>query len=292
MAPSLPPLNGLRLFESSARLLSFKRAAEELHLTPSAVSHGIQSLEQWLDVMLFVRTPKGLTLTPEGAHYYKKVQAGLALLAEGTAQISPRLNRILRITAAPTFATRMLLPWLSEFRQAHPDIAVAVDTSRECIDLDGMQADVAIRVGDGSWPGLAADELLRERLIPVCAPHRLAEFAGRELCELPLIHVVTVSEDWQYWAETTGRKLSPLQIGLRFDTLQMAFDAAAQGLGVAIGRRPLIDTEIRAGRLTPLFEEEAICKSAHWLLSRHTRDDAVQTFRSWMKSRTASAMSN
>nr|HMN50485.1 LysR substrate-binding domain-containing protein [Xanthobacteraceae bacterium] len=201
-------------------------------------------------------------------------------------------NGELRVTTPVGFGVNWLVPRLGEFLDLYPDIRVSLIMSDEELDLAMRQADVAIRVGDGSWPGLAADELLRERLIPVCAPHRLAEFAGRELCELPLIHVVTVSEDWQYWAETTGRKLSPLQIGLRFDMLQMAFDAAAQGLGVAIGRRPLIDTEIRAGRLTPLFEEEAICKSAHWLLSRHTRDDAVQTFRSWMKSRTASAMSN
>lgn len=288
MRHRLPPLNALRLFEASARHLSFKNAADELLLTPSAVSHGIQSLEQWLGLPLFNRTPKGLVLTKAGASYYPAVQAALDSLAENSARISVRNNRRhLRISAAPTFARQMLIPALSEFQDAHPDITVDIDTSQNCVDLGENGADIAIRIGKGGWSGLAAEELLRETLMPVCAPKHLAEFAGKELEDLPLIHVTSVSEDWRRWAAASGRKLPLAHQGLRFDTLQMAFDAAARGLGVAIGRRPLVDAELEAGRLATLWMPEIPCESAHWLVSveKKANEPAVEAFRTWIKSR-------
>lgn len=285
MRHRLPPLNALRLFEASARLLSFKSAADELLLTPSAVSHGIQSLENWLGVSLFTRTPKGLVLTKAGASYYPTVQTALQMLADHAERISTRPKpRRLRISAAPTFARRLLMPALGEFQREHPDLSVEIDTSRDLVDL-GDDADVAIRVGTGSWPGLVADELLRETLVPVCAPHLRDELSGKTLDDVPLIHVMTVSEDWARWAAATGRKTPSPDHGLRFDTLQMAFDAAARGLGVAIGRRPLIDAELKSGHLVALWMPEVRCDSAHWLVSMNGKSDesAVQAFRAWIK---------
>lgn len=292
MRHRLPPLNTLRLFEAAARHLSFKQAAEELLLTPSAVSHGIQALEQWLGTPLFVRTAKGPVLTPAGSAYYPVVQSALQALAEGSAEISSsRHRRRLSISVAPTFANRFLLPRLSEFRDTHPDIAVAIDTSQDCAELGEGGVDIGIRVGRGDWPGLVADALLRETLVPVCAPHRQADFAGKELEALPLIHVTTVSEDWARWAAATGRKTPSPEHGLRFDTLQMAFDAAARGLGIAIGRRPLVDAELAAGTLVPVWESHVDCESAHWLVSvkRKSAEPAVQAFRAWIKSRDLAA---
>lgn len=288
MRHRLPPLNALRLFEASARLLSFKNAADELLLTPSAVSHGIQSLEQWLGVLLFTRTPKGLVLTRAGASYYPAVQAALEMLAENSARISSHQpRRHLRISAAPTFARHLLMPVLNEFQDIHPDIAVEIDTSQDYVDLDEDGADIAIRMGKGNWSGLVAEELLRETLVPVCAPQRRAEFAARDLEDLPLIHVTSVSEDWVRWAAASGRKLSSARQGLRFDTLQMAFDAAARGLGVAIGRRPLVDAELEAGRLVALWMPEVPCETAHWLVSveKKANEPAVEALRTWIKSR-------
>ena len=288
MRHRLPPLNALRLFEASARLLSFKNAADELLLTPSAVSHGIQSLEQWLGAPLFTRTPKGLVLTKAGAAYYPSVRTALEMLADSSARISAhRQRRHLRISVAPTFARQLLMPVLSEFQDAHPDIAVEIDTAQDRVALGEGGADIAIRMGAGDWPGVIAEELLRETLVPVCAPKWRAYFAGKELEDLPLIHVTTVSEDWARWATATGRQPPSTGRGLRFDTLQMAFDAAARGLGVAIGRRPLIDAELHAGRLVALWDTEIPCESAHWLVSveKKANEPAVAAFRAWIKSR-------
>jgi LysR family glycine cleavage system transcriptional activator len=289
MRHRLPPLSALPLFEAAARHLSFKSAADELLLTPSAVSHGIQSLEKWLNTPLFTRTPKGLLLTEAGASYYPLVQSALQTLADGSQRISARPDRQrLRISAAPTFATRMLMPALGEFQDAHPSILVEVDTSQDCVTL-GDGADVAIRVGKGRWPDAIVQELLRETLVPVCAPARRREFAGMSLDELPLIHVTTVSEDWARWAAVTGRKIPAAHRGIRFDTLHMAFAAAARGLGVAIGRRPLVDAEIASGTLVPLWGDEVPCESAHWLLTRaedaSDGNPAVATFCTWLKAR-------
>lgn len=286
MRHRLPPLNALRLFEAAARHLSFRNAADELLLTPSAVSHGIQSLEQWLGTPLFLRTAKGLVLTDAGAAYHPQVQAALALLAESSRRVGTRERRTLRISAAPTFANRLLVPALEDFRRDHPDISVSVDTAHDCIDLG--ENDIAIRVGRGGWPGVIAEELLHETLLPVCAPERLRDFADKPLADLPLIHVTTVSEDWARWATATGRAAPATGTGLRFDTLQMAFDAAARGLGVAIGRRPLVDTELQSGRLVPLWPSEVRCESVHWLVSRASADGsnpAVATFCAWLKAR-------
>jgi len=287
MRHRLPPLNALRLFEAAARHLSFKNAAEELLLTPSAVSHGIQSLEQWLSVALFTRTAKGLVLTDAGASYYPTVQAALDMITNGSQRISARQHRRLRISVAPTFANRLLMPALGEFQDAHPDIAVDIDTSLDYVELGDNSADIAIRVGKGGWTDVTAEELLRETLVPVCAPERLRDFADKALGDLPLIHVTTVSEDWARWAAATGRKAPSPNRGLRFDTLQMAFDAAARGLGVAIGRRPLIDSELKSGHLVALWTPEVRCESAHWLVSTSRKSDepAVRAFRAWIKSR-------
>ncbi len=130
MRPRLPPLNSLRLFEASARLLSFKNAAEELLLTPSAVSHGIQSLEEWLGAPLFLRTTKGLVLSEAGNIYIPVVRQALELLASGSAKIvnKHRLGQ-LSISVAPTFGARWLLPRLHKFRELHPDIHIVIVTS-------------------------------------------------------------------------------------------------------------------------------------------------------------------
>jgi len=290
MPHRLPPLNALRLFEASARHLSFKQAAEELRLTPSAVSHGIRSLEQWLGAPLFVRAARGLALTATGESYYPVVKSALAILVSGTAQVSRRPSqRRLAISAAPTFACRLLLPSLAAFRDAHPGLGVAVDTSPDHAELNqaGVEGgvDVAIRMGRGGWPGVAARELVRETLVPVCAPARYRELkSATDLDRLPLIHVISVSEDWARWAAAVGRREPDPERGLRFDTIYMAFEAAARGLGIAIGRRPLVDAELAAGTLVPLWQHEVKAETGYWLVSRRDRaaDPAVGSFRDWL----------
>lgn len=285
MRHRLPPLNSLRLFEAAARLLSFKNAAEELLLTPSAVSHGIQSLEEWLGTALFLRTTKGLVLSEAGNAYIPIVRQALELLASGSASIASKQSLgQLAISAAPTFAARWLLPRLHKFRERHPDIRVIIDTSHERTELSDVGVDLAIRMGRGNWQGVIADKLLSEEMIPVCAPAIYDRVRGlRDIEQSPLIHVTTVSEDWGAWATATGRTVPDPAKGLQFDTIQMAFEAACQGLGVAIGRKPLVNSELAAGSLVEVWE--AVNNStSYWLVGAESRadDPRIVAFRSWI----------
>lgn len=285
MRSRLPPLNSLRLFEAAARLLSFKNAAEELLLTPSAVSHGIQSLEEWLGVPLFLRTTKGLVLSEAGQAYIPTVRQALHLLASGSAQIVNRHGPgQLSISAAPTFGARWLLPRLHRFRELHPDIQIVIDTSRERAELSEDGVDLAIRMGRGNWQGVVADKLVAEELAPVCAPsihERVRDLADIE--QAPLIHVTSTSEDWKVWAVETGHAVPNPAKGLRFDTIHMAFQAACQGLGVAIGRKPLVNAELASGSLVEIWEP-APSQTAYWLVGAENRadDPRIVAFRAWI----------
>lgn len=287
----LPPLNSLRLFEAAARLQSFRAAADELLVTASAVSHGIQSLEEWLGTALFDRAPRGLRLTPTGQEYYPIVRDALSALAAGSVRASGmRDGNRLAISAAPTFATRWLMPRLPRFRELHPHINVTLDTAQDRADLSDTAVDLAIRMGRGNWDGLIADRLFAEELVPVCAPQlgrRMAD--AQRLDDALLIHVTTVSEDWSYWSAAAGLPSPVADRGLRFDTIQMAFDAACQGLGIMIGRKPLVNAELDAGRLQELRMPAVKSSVAYWLVCAPARvsEPAIATFRSWMAEQAA-----
>jgi DNA-binding transcriptional LysR family regulator len=291
MRHRLPPLNSLRLFEASARLLSFKNAAEELLLTPSAVSHGIQSLEEWLGTPLFLRTTKGIVLSEAGNAYIPVVRQALELLANGSASISNKQGLgQLAVSMAPTFAARWLLPRLHRFRERHPDIRVVIDTSHERTELSDVGADLAVRMGRGNWHGFVADKLLSEVMTPVCAPaiyERVRHL--KDIQQAPLIHVSTVSEDWSAWAAGCGRPAPDRGKGLQFDTIQMAFEAASQGLGVAIGRKPLVNPELESGSLVEVWDS-VDSNTAYWLVGAESRadDPRIVAFRSWIIEEAAS----
>lgn len=287
MRRRLPPLNALRLFEASARLLSFKNAADELLLTPSAVSHGIQSLEEWLGVPLFLRTTRGLVLSEAGAEYLPVVTGALDALAAGSARISSRSGKsVLAISSAPTFAARWLLPRLHDFRARHPELRVVIDTARERAELSEGGADVAIRLGRGKWQGLISELVLKEELVPVCSPAILDRVKNLDnIEEAPLIHVSTTSVEWVAWARQAGRKPPDIAKGLHFDTLHMAFEAASQGLGVALGRKPLVNPELADRRLVEVWGSPFVSDTAYWLVSSETsaEEPRIVAFRSWMR---------
>lgn len=286
MAYRLPPLSTLRVFEAAGRLLSFKAAAEELGITPSAVSHSIQTLEVWLGVPVFIRTNRNLTLSPAGAAYLPRVREALEALAEATAAIPGQLGGDpLRISVAPTFALRWLLPRLPDFQRANPDITVAIDTDHRVVAFPRDGFDLAIRMGRGDWTAARAERLVTERLIPVCTPEIAARIrTPDDLRGIPLLHVVSVREDWQSWAEARGVDTLDLHRGLRLDTVYLALDAAAQGLGIAIGHKPLTDGYLTNGRLVEVLGPPVASKSAYWLVSGDQgplRPEAAR-FRDWL----------
>jgi len=291
MAFRLPPLSSLRVFEAAARHNSFRKAAEELNLTASAVSHGVQTLENWLGVELFYRESRGLRLTDAGEAYAPFVNQALSVLAKATEQLPGReATGTLSISSAPTFASKILLPRLERFMAEHPDIEVKIDTSHRLVDLTLDDFDVAIRFMSTQKPGPNWTLLVGETLRPVCSPSLKQQLGARSDAELlsraPLIHLTSVSADWIYWFRASGMAMPSLIGGLRVDTMQMAFDAATRGLGVVLGRWPLVEEEIESGRLVALSGQPVASDSGYWLVTSQTefQKPEVKVFQQWLLS--------
>jgi DNA-binding transcriptional LysR family regulator len=291
MAFRLPPLSSLRVFEAAARHNSFRKAAEELNLTASAVSHGVQTLESWLGVELFHRETRGLRLTSAGEAYAPLVNQALTVLAKATDQLPGRkATGTLSVSAAPTFAHKILLPRLERFALQFPDIRVRIDSSQRLVDLTLDDFDIAIRFAPlkkagSNWTLLAVDTL-----VPVCSPQFREQLSGPVdaslLTRVPLIHV-TVTADWAHWFRISGLEVPPsFDDGLRVDTMQMAADAAIRGFGVALGRRPLIDDDLESGRLVPLLAETLPSGNGYWLVTGQAdfQKPEVKLFKRWILS--------
>ncbi|MGP0090883.1 MAG: transcriptional regulator GcvA [Xanthobacteraceae bacterium] len=291
MAFRLPPMSSLRVFEAAARHNSFRKAAEELNLTAGAVSHAVQTLENWLGVELFYRESRGLRLTGDGETYAPLVNQVLSLLAKATEQLPGRkATGTLSISSAPTFASKILLPRLEKFLSQFPDVRVKIDTSHRLVDLTLDGFDVAIRFTSTEKPEPNWTLLALETLIPVCSPG-LKEQLGVSsdadlLSRASLIHLTSVSADWSHWVRATGVQVPSIESGLWIDTMQMAFDAAALGLGVVLGRRPLVNEEIDSGRLIPLRDQTIPSGSGYWLVTPQAdvQKPEVKWFRNWLVS--------
>jgi LysR family glycine cleavage system transcriptional activator len=286
----LPPLAPLRLFEAAARHQSFKRAADELNLTPSAVSHGIVSLERWLGVDLFQRgAARGVTLSPAGMQYLPYVTEAIAMIAIGTQRLPGRSSdRRVVLSVAPTFAARWLLPNLGKFRHGHPGIDIVLSTAHQqaAFPMDGV--DLAIRMGQAASPGTTSRLLIRERIVPVASPGYLAKVAPGgtpDWARVTFLQVTSVEQDWQAWINASGASIE-VRSGLSFDNVQFATDAAAAGLGIAIGRLPLNDPDLDSGRLVRACEPEVPVATGYWLVGmpgEETRSE-IRAFTQWLMS--------
>jgi DNA-binding transcriptional LysR family regulator len=266
MAHKLPPLSALRVFEAAGRCSGFAAAAAELGVTPSAVSHGVRTLEDALGLPLFHRDRRGMRLTPAGETLLREASRAFEALSRCVdALTTPRTGRGLAGSVAPTFATRWLLPRLAALRRRHPSLDLAISTEREHVELGDGRFDFAIRmaeapVGPAEWHRLAP-----VGLVPVAAPDcRLP--LPEALSRLTVLHV-TAAPDWAAWAALRGLSPPDISRGLRFDTIQLALDAAAQGLGVALARLPVSADDIAAGRVRAL-DAPIESGTAYWLVTR------------------------
>lgn len=290
----LPPLSSLRFFEAAGRHRSFKLAAAELNVTPSAVSHGIVGLEQALGVELFVREARGLSLTPEGADYLRYVSDAFSLIATGTQRLpSRRANPAIAVSCAPALASRWLLPRLPQFCKHAPHINVTVDTSRQQVGFPGDGFDFAIRMSRIHGTSATWTRLFGEQLVPVCSPAYLDvltdDGGSIDLRHATLIHVNSASEDWHTWLNAAGIAGIDLTGGLRFDTIQLAFEAAIAGLGVAMGRRPLVDHDLATQALVEIMPQTVTAETAYWLVSSDGADRRpdLACFKQWLLEETA-----
>lgn len=288
MVYRLPPLSTLRVFEAASRLMSFKAAADELNLTPSAVSRGVQNLEQWLGVPLFHRANRSLAVTDAGAAYSVEVRKILDQLVKATDSLPGRgASGSISISSAPTFGLKWLMPRLSRFKARHPHVAITLDTTRRHVEFPRDAVDVAIRMGAGPWPGLEALHLVTEMLVPVCSAELAEQIRTVEdLAHVPRVYVTATAADWDYWARVRGVDLPKSPHELRFDTIQYAADAALQGLGVALGRLPVIASDLADGNLVPVLGPPIESPTSYWLVcgsSSPTRPE-IRAFRAWITS--------
>jgi LysR family transcriptional regulator, glycine cleavage system transcriptional activator len=287
MPIQFPPLPSLRLFEAAARHESFRKAAEELGLTASAVSHGVDSLEKWLGVELFRRRPRGVTLTPAGRHLLPYVSEGLSMIALGAQRLpGRRAERRVVLSVAPSFAYLFLVPRLPRFRALHPGIRLSIDTSHRQALFPMEGVDLSIRMGKGAWPGVKSDLMFRERLVPVASPSYIASVSRNgaiDWTKATYLRVSLVEYDWNAWIEGTGAQIE-ISDDLQFDTTMHASEAAASGTGIAIGRMPLVSPDLQAGRLVKADERIVDIDTGYWLVGptgQETRP-AIRSFRNWL----------
>jgi LysR family glycine cleavage system transcriptional activator len=296
MPVHLPSLNGLCAFEAAARHGSFARAAADLHVTKSAVSHRIRRLEEQLGVPLFTRRTRGLVLTPEGQAYLPDVRAAFANLRAATVDLlRPQRGHILKVSATPTLAAKWLVPRLAGFNAEHPGIDVRINTSMRLVDFAREGMDMAIRYGRGVWPGLRTDRLpMTDEFFPVCSPALLRGpvplRAPGDLASHTLLYVDYERIEWRLWLDAAGvlpevtRNLT--RRGLTFDDAYMALQAAVGGLGVALGYGPYVEADIAAGRLVAPFDVSlpssagfdayVVCPEAM------ARERDISVFRDWL----------
>jgi LysR family glycine cleavage system transcriptional activator len=289
-------LNALRAFWAAARHRSFAAAADELHVTASAVSLQIRQLEEELDFKLFERTPKGLVLTPQGARLLPGINQAFEHLKGTIAAIDDGApgTGSLSISVAPSFATKWLLPRLGGFLDRNPDVQVDVKANIELTDFAKDEVDLAIRYGSGNYPGLTVELLLEDRMFPVCSPELLMRYGQRNparvFTEAPLLHDVSVDRDpadpsWKMWLKAGGLENIDWRKGPRFNQTALALDAALAGLGIALAPAALVSTDLSAGRLVRLANEEWKGEFAYYLV--HPADKAelpaLQRFKSWLR---------
>lgn len=287
------PLNALRAFEASARHLSFARAADELFVTPAAISHLVKRLESYLGLKLFRRLPNGLLLTDGAQGLHADLLEVFRQLDAAVGRVRERGSRgVLTLSVAPMFAVKWLLPRLHAFGVLHPKIDVRLSSSVEVVDLQRDGFDAAVRVGGGKYPGLEAVKLFDETVTPLCSPHLLREVSLRKPDDLQrcvLLHDDSMKHDaraptWNTWLKAAGATQVKASRGSRFNQPDHALQAAMDGAGVALGWRYLAGDDIAAGRLVRPFELELPLRSAFYLVTPRTAMSApkVDALREWM----------
>jgi LysR family glycine cleavage system transcriptional activator len=289
MKRSLPPLNGLRAFEAAARHMSFTDAAEELSVTQAAISHQVRGLEQRLGLKLFVRRNRSLLLSEAGQAYLPAVRAAFDQLNEATEKLLQKdRGGHLTVTTTASFATKWLVPRLAGFQRAHPEIDVRISTNTGLVDFSREDVDIGIRYGRGHWPALTAERLVGEDVMPVCAPSLLKGQNGlkkpADLKRFTLLHISTFPDDWQVWLTAAGIKGIDATRGVTFDFAVAAYQAAMDGLGVALGRDPLIAPDLKAGRLVVPFEYKMSTEMAYYMVypPDSIRRRKIKAFRDWL----------
>jgi DNA-binding transcriptional LysR family regulator len=283
----------LLAFEAVARRRSFALAAAELHLTASAISHQIARLEEHLAIKLFERSAHGVRLSPAGEQYLSRVAGGLSAIASATDDLRQGLSNNLYVHCSPSLASLWLMPRLHRFAQAYPDVALNLSAAHTHSDFALGQVDLDIRYGVPRWPNVVVEPLFEEHIRPLASAafirtHRLKRVD--QLLGVPLIQSNVSVVQWSDWFAKFSDKRAPDRFTLRFDRAHMSFDAAAQGLGVALESTTTGSKHIAEGKLRPVLGmDKAIRVKAHFAVypARHAKRPPVEAFLSWLHSEAA-----
>lgn len=299
----LPPLNALKAFEAAGRHLSFSRAAEELHVTPAAVGHQIKALEEYLGVELFIRRNRSIELSEAGQSLFPGISDGFQrLLIAVDVFHRQHADQPLVISIVPAFGGKWLLKRLDRFRDLHPDICIRIEATERVADFSRDQVDIAIRYGNGNYPGLRVDSLLAEEVYPVCSPSLVeGEHPLREPKDLQY-HLLLNRDwdpnyptwpDWEMWLKAAGLGDLPVnygpQVGGSSDSLLI--EEAIAGRGVALASSILVADDLAAGRLIRPFDVSFPIQFGYWLVCPETTADnpKTRTFREWLLSEVKAA---
>jgi LysR family glycine cleavage system transcriptional activator len=294
----LPPLNALRAFEAAARHLNFSRAADELAVTPGAVSQQIQNLEDYVGGALFKRTPKGLLLTDAAQTALPALREAFDRLAEAASLLTaPVDGRRLTVSVAPSFAAKWLVPRLGLFEEAHPQVDVWLSADMEVVDFASGEIDLAIRYGAGRYAGLEVIKLMAETVIPVVSPELAAASAlnaPADLAHHVLLHDGSPDADescpdWPMWLAARGIKGVDGARGPRFNQSSLVIEAAMGGRGVALAKRALAQADIDAGRLVAPMQFATAVDFAYYVVHPKAKGrlPQVKAFVAWITAQAA-----
>jgi LysR family glycine cleavage system transcriptional activator len=295
MSGHLPPLNALRAFESAARHMSFTRAADELSVTPAAISHQIRALEEELGVKLFRRLNRALELTPSAQLLLPGLSDAFAAIQKAVGRLRAHNDTgVLTVTTSPSFAAKWLVLHLHRFNALHGNIDVRVSATEDIVDFGEGNIDIAVRYGTGHYPGLEVEKLLEGEVFPVCSPALLESGpplrTPNDLAAHTLIHDTQVDIDplvptWSMWLRVAGAKNVRADRGPRFNNVFLALEAAIAGRGIALANTTVAAGDLAAKRLVRLFELGLPDRFAYWIVTPPGALDRpkVRAFRNWLR---------
>jgi len=289
MPRPFPPLTSLRAFEMTARTGGVRLAAEALNVTPSAVSHRLRTLENALGVTLMRQVNRRLVLTEAGQILLPGIRDGFARIEAALATLEAQSRTgTLTVSMLSTYAVQWFIPRLPRFQKRHPEIEVHVSAGAGYVDLLHEGIDAAVRYGDGNWPGLRADRLMGETMLPVCSPALLRSgpplAAPADLAAHTLLQTDARPEDWYHWFAAAGvPDLEPAH-SMVFETTAFALEAALTGAGIAIAAREVVAEALAAGRLVAPFDATYLRPGVYWLVCPEARADEakIAALRDWL----------
>ena len=283
------PLRAIVVFDAVARCRSLSKAAAELFVTPSAVSQQIHALETHLGTTLLTKAGRGVALTEAGERYFEMIADDVQRVTEATQRIRGfRSRSVLTVRTTPTLGSKWLLPRLSSFLDANPDVELRLNATTEPTDFSREAVDLEIRHGEGRWPGMFVEGLAEEAFLPVCSPSyaKALSMAATDLPGQRLIHSVKAQVQWSQWFAMAGAMPTPEWRRLLFDRSHMAIDAAVDGLGVALESTLMMWRELRDGSLVcPVVNPPRVTLTTQWIVCPfdHLHRAKVRLFMEWLR---------